>query len=355
MNLYTATILLVVLAMLIMLLSLRRDISQSPRRTMLCVHLYSVIAVCALCEWLGVVLDGAPPTLLPLHFAVKVTELSCAPLIGLFAGSVIHPCDRRVVHMLMGFAGLHALLVLISVFTGLIFFVDAQNVYQHGSLYWVYMLAYCMSMAFFLAQVISACREYQYTGGTQLALTTLFVLLGLMTQLVLPDVKIDWLAITIGALMMSKFSSDMVLQTDGLTKLVNRLGYEHLLPRLNVPATILMFDVDRFKDVNDQYGHQAGDECLRTIADCIHGAFAAYGTCFRIGGDEFCAVLTQRNAKYDAMVENFQSLMAQAREKTPMLPTVSIGSAHFDPAADTLADIMASADARMYQDKESRR
>ena len=80
-----------------------------------------------------------------------------------------------------------------------------------------------------------------------------------MVQLFLPTVKIDWLTISCGALMMSKFSSDMVLQTDGLTQLVNRLGYEHYLARLRVPAAILMFDVDRFKDVNDCHGHLMGD------------------------------------------------------------------------------------------------
>lgn len=355
MDLYTANILMVVCSMLIMLFSLRSDISQSPRRNMLCFHLYSVIAICALCEWSGVMLDGTSPTLLPLHLAVKVVELSCAPLIGLFAGSVIHPCDRRIVMGLMWCAGVHTLLVLISVFTGLIFSVDMQNVYHHGPLYWVYMLAYGMSMAFFLAQVVSACRAYQYTGGTQLALATLLVLMGLLMQLLLPEVKIDWLAITFGTLMMSKFSSDMALQTDGLTKLVNRLGYEHLLPRLRVPATIVMFDVDHFKEVNDQHGHQAGDECLRTVAACIHGAFSAYGTCFRIGGDEFCVILTQRNAQYDVMLAHFHALMAQAREESPILPTVSVGVAHFNPTADSLDDVIARADVRMYQDKETRR
>ena len=139
------------------------------------------------------------------------------------------------------------------------FYVDAQNFYHHGVLYALYILAYGGSTVFFLVQIGFACRAYQYTGGTQLLLATLFVLLGLMVQLFLPMVKIDWLTITCGALMMSKFSSDMVLQTDGLTQLVNRLGYEHYLARLRVPATILMFDVDRFKDVNDVLNDATAD------------------------------------------------------------------------------------------------
>lgn len=352
-DLYTANIALSILAMAIMLFSLRGDITQSKRRNLLCGHLYTTIAICALCEWAGVQMDGASPDLIPLHIVVKVIELASAPLIGLFAGNIIHPCPKKVVRGLLCFAGFHALLVLLSAFTGLMFYVDAQNVYHHGSLYWFYLAAYGISTVFFLVQIAFACRAYQYTGGRQLMLATLFVLAGLLVQLFLPSVKIDWITITCGALMMSKFSSDMVLQTDGLTQLVNRLGYEHYLTRLRTPAIIVMFDVDRFKDINDNYGHLAGDTCLRTIADCIRRAYGNYGTCFRIGGDEFCAVLTRRNAKYDVMNDIFHHLMDAARAENPTLPTVSIGCSHFEPTSDKLADALAQADAQMYQYKEA--
>lgn len=138
-ELYTANIALSVFAMAIMLFSLRGDISQSKIRNLLCGGLYATIAICALCEWSGVQMDGTPPALIPLHIAVKAIELSLAPLIGLFAGCVIHPCPRKVVHGLLYLACFHALLVLLSAFTGLMFYVDAQNFYHHGALYALYM------------------------------------------------------------------------------------------------------------------------------------------------------------------------------------------------------------------------
>lgn len=253
-ELYTANIALSVFAMAIMLFSLRGDISQSKIRNLLCGGLYATIAICALCEWSGVQMDGTPPALIPLHIAVKTIELSLAPLIGLFAGCIIHPCPRKVVHRLLCLAGFHALLVLLSAFTGLIFYVDAQNFYHHGALYALYMLAYGGSTVFFLVQIWFACRAYQYTGGAQLLLATLFVLLGLMVQLFLPMVKIDWITISCGALMMSKFSSDMVLQTDGLTQLVNRLGYEHYLARL--PADDCRLHPPRVRELRDVLPHR---------------------------------------------------------------------------------------------------
>lgn len=154
-ELYTANIALSVFAMAIMLFSLRGDISQSKIRNLLCGGLYATITICALCEWSGVQMDGTPPALIPLHIAVKTIELSLAPLIGLFAGCVIHPCPRKVVHRLLCLAGFHALLVLLSAFTGLMFYVDAQNFYHHGSLYPLYTFAYMGSMVFFLVQIWS--------------------------------------------------------------------------------------------------------------------------------------------------------------------------------------------------------
>lgn len=79
-ELYTANIALSVFAMAIMLFSLRGDISQSKIRNLLCGGLYATIAICALCEWSGVQMDGTPPALIPLHIAVKTIELSLAPL-----------------------------------------------------------------------------------------------------------------------------------------------------------------------------------------------------------------------------------------------------------------------------------
>ena len=71
---------------------------------------------------------------------------------------------------------------------------------------------------------------------------------------------------------------------------------------------LIVFDVDDFKHVNDVYGHVKGDLCLSVIANCIKGAYAQYGYCYRIGGDEFC-VLLKNNRNEDACSLKFEHLM----------------------------------------------
>ena len=56
-------------------------------------------------------------------------------------------------------------------------------------------------------------------------------------------------------------------------------------------SVLVVFDVDAFKQINDSYGHVQGDLCLAEIAECIKKAYANFGYCYRIGGDEFCVLL----------------------------------------------------------------
>lgn len=87
--------------------------------------------------------------------------------------------------------------------------------------------------------------------------------------------------------------------TDGLTGLLNRRSFDQMLAnelsrtgREQQPLTLLMIDVDRFKAYNDHYGHQAGDNCLRLVADSLKQAALRPGDSLaRYGGEEFAAVL----------------------------------------------------------------
>ena len=117
----------------------------------------------------------------------------------------------------------------------------------------------------------------------------------------------------------------------------------------------MLFDLDFFKHANDHYGHLFGDELLQETARRMLGAVRDVDITARIGGDEFCVILTRRNAQYNTMTEIFQHLMDAARAENPVLPMVSVGCSHFNPSTDDLAESLARADARMYQNKEAHR
>jgi diguanylate cyclase (GGDEF)-like protein len=89
-----------------------------------------------------------------------------------------------------------------------------------------------------------------------------------------------------------------IARTDPLTGLLNRRGFdEHATPafararRRREPVSILMIDLDRFKEVNDQHGHEAGDRVLGALADCLREALRAEDIVARLGGDEFVVAM----------------------------------------------------------------
>jgi diguanylate cyclase (GGDEF)-like protein len=92
--------------------------------------------------------------------------------------------------------------------------------------------------------------------------------------------------------------------TDGLTGISNRPNMEQSLlsefgrsMRYNSPLSVVLLDVDHFKDVNDSYGHQKGDEILVTFASVLKKVCRANDTAARYGGEEFLMILPQSNAQ----------------------------------------------------------
>ena len=91
----------------------------------------------------------------------------------------------------------------------------------------------------------------------------------------------------------------LLATTDGLTGLVNRRAFDEALEtevsrstRSGAPLSLLMIDVDRFKSYNDLYGHQAGDEVLKAVGQCLKAALKRPADlAARYGGEEFVAIL----------------------------------------------------------------
>jgi len=143
---------------------------------------------------------------------------------------------------------------------------------------------------------------------------------------------------------------------DGLTGLYNsgyfRYHLENLKPH-QLPACVVMADVDRLKLTNDTYGHPAGDETLISHAALFNAAFRPYDLIARLGGDEF-AVLMYRSSEADAQ-DCFTRLRAGLEEANlhpayfPL--SISLGAADI-PSADDARQALRLADQRMYDEKE---
>jgi diguanylate cyclase (GGDEF)-like protein len=151
-------------------------------------------------------------------------------------------------------------------------------------------------------------------------------------------------------------------QTDYLTGLGNRRWFFEEGARVirdagvSRPVSLLAFDLDHFKTINDQYGHETGDAVLRSFADVVRSGVGPDAIVARIGGEEFVALLPDHDsgdAKVvgEAVVRRFAETITQGSNRVGVRATVSIGLAQFGREASTLGDLLSVADQALYSAK----
>ncbi len=152
---------------------------------------------------------------------------------------------------------------------------------------------------------------------------------------------------------------------DALTGAFNRRYFNEFIAqealrasRYDHPIGLLMIDVNRFKEINDRYGHHTGDLVLREIASILTQTVRQTDMVVRYGGDEFLVVLTETGAEAEDVARRVRaSVQASSalREISGFGVTVSVGSIFWHPEAGTsIEEALATADARMYDDKRAR-
>ena len=156
-------------------------------------------------------------------------------------------------------------------------------------------------------------------------------------------------------------------QTDALTGLPNRRSFERQLRagltravQSQSSASLVVLDLDRLKEINDTYGHEAGDRALRAIGSVLRATVRETDLCARFAGDEFVIVLWDCSPEHEqrriADVQNAVSAFPfEPRQGVRVALSISAGCARFPSDGMTLNDLLIAADERMYQDKATRR
>jgi diguanylate cyclase (GGDEF)-like protein len=149
--------------------------------------------------------------------------------------------------------------------------------------------------------------------------------------------------------------------TDPLTEIYNRRSLEELAgrfigqaKRLGNPLTFLLIDVDRFKQVNTQFGHLTGDFVLTEIATLLKGSIRGTDAAIRYGGDEFLIVLSNTDAGgATTVVRRMQGFLRDWNHSSSLSDftiSLSIGLAEWT-GAETLDELLDLADRNMYEEK----
>lgn len=155
-------------------------------------------------------------------------------------------------------------------------------------------------------------------------------------------------------------------ERDQLTGLHNRaafdkrLGSEHSQSRrYSRPVSLIMLDLDFFKEVNDTYGHEAGDVVLKAVGNCLNSRIREVDFAARVGGEEFVLLLPEtRLADAVETAERFRSVIAALRVEwrgRPLAVRVSAGVAAYPECVADPADLLRAADGALYEAKRAGR
>ena len=354
--------------LLILFLLISRFITEAKSQAedyMFNVMMYLAMFAC-LIEPLTFFVDGKPGALSRWINLLGNTYLYFANGLGSFLWcmyvdqKLYH--DRNRIIRIYGKAGIVVAVMLLSLFLNLpfghYFYVDDANVYHRNPMIYIF---YLYMFVCLLWSVITLYR-YRHSHG-KVAFFPIFMYLvpiavGSLLQMVFYGVSLAWLGTAVGivAIYMSILNQKSYL--DNLTGLYNRTYLEHVYYRMKrnpeVPYYGIMLDMNYFKEINDTYGHSAGDQALIDMAFLLRENESPVAISFRYAGDEFVVLMKAVTEKEVASFE--QSLRDRAEEfngtgKRPYRLSFAMGHAAYDHEEDDEDTFSKKIDAAMYENK----
>jgi diguanylate cyclase (GGDEF)-like protein len=156
-----------------------------------------------------------------------------------------------------------------------------------------------------------------------------------------------------------ELASSSHIHVDELTGVANRRGFmtvaHHVLPlcaRAGLSVELLFFDLDGFKQFNDEFGHDVGDRALKLFAKSLLKGFRSADVVARLGGDEFAVMMAGERAFSQRALKAMRARIDTIQHDLPMRLKWSVGRVRYDRSSHgSVEEFLAEADKRMYADK----
>ena len=344
--------------LLLLLFQLSQNTTMPARQVRAYVTGVLMTVIVILSEMGSDVFGALGPEYRTVHVLANLAGFCLSPYIPVVIAQIFDERPVRILRHVSVLTGVNAVLTLCSPYTGWIFRVTADNQYARGPLFGVYVAVYLAALLTLAG--VSYCRSLQWKPAERLFLggLSLFVMVGTMVQVLLPMVHTSWRCIAISLVLYYFFLHEMQFKYDTVTGLLNRQAFHKELERLQASERVwvIVFDLDKFKEVNDTYGHVKGDDYLRESAMIIRNSFKQIGNCYRTGGDEFCVLASGASTEdIQKCIETMLRVVGGARQTDPLIPVISCGfSVYKKGDGKSILQAFEEADRNMYTNKRGR-
>ncbi len=279
--------------------------------------------------------------------------------------------------------------IIANIFGGFFFYITEDNIYTHGEYFYV---MHFVSILFIVMAGISMFLNIKILGKEQILYGTIIIslyvlpiilqvlffqntliimfgasLIMLVTlfSLETPDyvklqTTLEELEVTKSELEKLNIKNDKLAHFDQMSELLNRTAYEEKISDLKTNMEkireenmiiIFMADLNFLKYLNDNFGHNTGDEAIKNVALIIKESFSDKENCYRIGGDEFCVISIGNDPTgFETMYQQFTDKVAE-KSKTVNYP-FSVASAYYVVQDESINEAMQIVDNMMYEDKK---
>lgn len=267
---------------------------------------------------------------------------------------------KSILYVMIPYVLINAILAHLSPKYGFLFIITNQHTASEGSLYPLIFLVSVIFLIISIFYVFFYRHELARADYRSLIVFTLPPMVAALIQPFDPEGIILWPAMTISILIIYVNIQSKITNTDPLTGVFNRREFDRLTKHIEQltskdKVAAIMIDIDDFKQINDTFSHQMGDLTLREIADILKRSVRKNDFVSRIGGDEFCIIISveKDDILFDIVRRIHENIHFFNRKRTDLIPIkISLGYGIYEEAFyDNFEDFLNKLDRRMYDDK----
>lgn len=294
-----------------------------------------------------------------LDIVLNIVGFSVTPIIPVALMFLVKKDIKKYLKYFSALIIFNLILFITTPITGWMFTVTKSGEYIRGPFYFLFTLIYVCQGVILIWANLKSMRRYDFSERCYLLIVFIVVLIGSLFQIKFEYIHSTWPCLTVALIMYYLFFRELEFKYDILTGVLNRRTYEIDLQRMkkSKDLSIIIFDVDDFKNINDKYGHRAGDLCLRDVAQIIKTNFSDIGKTYRFGGDEFLVFVegfTEKQIK--KIIENIINDLKKRRQEDIYIPMVSFGIGFYNNlSGHNIISAINDADENMYIYKQQRK
>ncbi len=300
---------------------------------------------------------GSPETI-NLRIAINTIGIIVAPLIAYFLILFNMPSPKkhikRILIMLIPEI-IYLALCLINIKTGWIFTVSTANVYTPGSLYIITFVVFFIYIVLIFLEVEHKRDDYSADEMIFLFIILFVGMMAFVIQMLFTDLYLLWSTAALFCLLYYIILREMQYKYDPMTGMKNRATFDREMLHAEKDGeeiAIVVLDVNELKSINDNFGHLEGDSAIVSVCNIIQEIFNSYGSCYRIGGDEFTVIC--REIKEDELklaLKRLQLLLDGLNKDRNNIICLAYGYQYHQANTD-IYDTFKIADFNMYECKK---